>query len=105
MIYWLRSVILAWTSFSITDGRADIINNILERYVGCRAGGNREGHDCRMLRLDLEAETFPALEVAYLIASAFLNFVSLIFVIEFQAIKRLLKQATKKLKFDTETTK
>ena len=61
------------------------------------AGGYREGHDCRMLRLDLEAETVPALEVIYLIASAFLNFTSLIFVVEFQAIKKLVRQGAKKL--------
>ena len=66
-------------------------------------GGNREGHNCRMLRLDLEAETIPALEVVYLTASAFLNFASLIFVVEFQAIKKLVRQGAKKLTLATKT--
>ena len=62
------------------------------------AGGNREGHDCHMLRLDLQAETIPALEVVYLIIIAFLNFVTLPFVLEYQAIKKSMREATNKLK-------
>ena len=104
LLYWLLCSTLTWTYFSIVDGRADIINNILERYVECRAGGNRVGHDCHMLRQDLAAETIPALEVTYLISIAFLNFASLPFVVEFQAIKKCVRQAAKKLKSATKKT-
>ena len=99
--YWLMTNLIVWTSLSIINGRADVIHNKLERYVHCMTGGNREGHHCCMLRLDLEAETFPALEVIYLMLIAFLNFGSLPFVIEFQTIKKRVRQAAKKLKFIT----
>ena len=94
----MLSTTVTWTGFSIANGRADVIASILERYFHCRAGGNRKGHDCRMLRLDMEAETIPALEVIFLISVAFLNFASLPFVIEFQAMKKRVRQAAKKLK-------
>ena len=91
-----------WTGFSIYYGRADVVASILERYVHCMVGGNREGHDCHMLRLDLNAETVPApLQVTYLISIAFLNFASLPFVIEFQAVKKRFSQASIRLKLTT----
>ena len=67
------------------------------------AGGNRKHHDCRMLRLELEAETYPVLEAIYLISVAFLNFVSLPFVVQFHTIKNFVIQTITKLKFNTET--
>ena len=99
--YWLVANIIVWTSLSIITARADVIGNKLGRYVLCMEGGNREGHDCRMLRLDLEAETIPALGVVYLVFIAFLNYSTLPFVIEFQAIKKRVRQAAKKLKLLT----
>ena len=62
------------------------------------AGGSRKDHDCRELREDLDSETNPGLEVAYLISVAFLNFVSLPFVVQFYAVKEFARQAAKKLK-------
>ena len=60
------------------------------------AGGNRKDHDCHNLRLDLEDETNPVLELIYRISVTFLNFVSLPFVIQFQAIKTFIGKTTKK---------
>ena len=101
LFYWLLCTILIWTTFSIRDGRADIFNNILQRYTDCMAGGNREDGDCHNLRLDLEDETNPVLEVIFLTAAAFLNFASLPFVVQFQAIKTFIRKITKKLNFNT----
>ena len=67
------------------------------------AGGNRKDHDCHNLRLDLEAETYPVLEVIYRTSTAFLNFASLPLVVQFQAIKNFIKQAAKKLKSNNNT--
>ena len=99
--YWLVANLIVWTSLSMINARADVFENNLGRYVLCMIGGNREGHDCHMLRLDLEAETFPAVEAIYLMFIAFLNFASLPFVIEFQAIRKRVRQAAKKLKLLT----
>ena len=60
-------------------------------------GGNRKDHDCREFRLDLEAEANPVLEVIYFTSVAFLNFASLPFVVQFQAIKNFIRQAAMKL--------
>ena len=97
LIYWIFCIVLPTLYFSIGDNRLDTINNILERYVGCMAGGNRKGHDCQMLRLELEAQTVPGLDATYLIGVGFLNFASLMYVIEFQAVKKCASQAAKKL--------
>ena len=67
------------------------------------AGGNCKDHDCHNLRLDIEDETNPVLEVIYLTGAAFLNFASLPFVVQFQAIKTFMRQAAKKLNFNTKT--
>ena len=61
------------------------------------AGGNRKDHDCHELRKDLEAETYPGLEVMYFISIAFVNFVSLPFVVQFHTVRNFVRQATKKL--------
>ena len=98
LLYWLFCTILVWTNFSISDGRDDIIKKIFQSYVGCMAGGNRKDHDCHELREDLEAETYPGLEMAYLISVAFLNFASLPLVVQFYAVKEFARQAVKKLK-------
>ena len=60
------------------------------------AGGNREHHDCHSLRLDIESETIPVVDVITIMSIAFLNFVSLTFVIQFQTIKNLVGKAAKK---------
>ena len=62
------------------------------------AGGHREHHDCHTLRLDLEAETNPVIDAIFLVCIAFLNFITLPFVIQFQAVKKFVRQITKKLK-------
>ena len=61
------------------------------------AGGDRKDHDCHNLRLDLEAETNFVIEVIYLILTAFLNFASLPFVIQFQTVKHTVRQAKRRL--------
>ena len=95
--YWTLLTVLAATYFTISDNRLDTINNILERYVGCMVGGNRKGNNCHMLRLEMEAQTIPGLHVTYLIGVGLLNFVSLVYVIEFQAVKKWARQAARKL--------
>ena len=97
----MLSAILALTSYSIYTGRSDVMHSIMESYVNCMVGGNREGHDCHMLRLDLEAETIPELEVIFLISIGFLNFASLPLVVEFQTIQKSVRRASKKLKLTT----
>ena len=75
----------------------------MQRYTDCMTGGNRKDHDCREFRLDLEAKTNLVLEVIYFISVAFLNFASLPFVVQFQAIKNFIRQAAMKLKCSTKT--
>ena len=60
------------------------------------AGGNRKGHDCHMLRQDLEAES-PIVEIIYLVLLAFVNFASLPFVIQFQTAKSTLRRASRRI--------
>ena len=67
------------------------------------AGGNHRDHDCNSLRMDLEAESNPVVDVIFLLSFAFLNFVSLSFVIQFQTIKNVVKKTA--MKFKTKTTK
>ena len=102
LIYYLISNISLSTSYSITDGRADSFDSILRSYTDCMAGGSRKNHDCHMQRLDLEAESYPVLKVIYLIFYSFLNFATLPLVIQFQSVKKLVMQATRKC---TKTTK
>ena len=61
------------------------------------AGGIRKDHDCQELRLKVEAESYPLIEVFYLISLSFLNFSSLPFVIQFQTVKQRLQQAAQRL--------
>ena len=61
------------------------------------AGGDRKDHDCHKLRLDFEAERNFTIEVIYLILTAFLNFASLPFVIQFRTVKHRVRQATQRL--------
>ena len=98
LLYWLFCTVLVWTNFSISDGRDNIIRKIFQSYVDCMAGGNRKDHDCHELREDIDAETYPPLEVAYLISIAFMNFVSLPFVVRSYAVKEFARQTAKKLK-------
>ena len=60
------------------------------------AGGNRRDHDCHSLRLDVESETNPVVDVFSIISRAILNFASLSFVIQFQTIKNVVGKAVKK---------
>ena len=61
------------------------------------AGGIRKDHDCQELRLKVEAESYPLIEVFYLISLSFLNFSTLPFVIQFQTVKQRLQQAAQRL--------
>ena len=88
LFYWVVYSILAWTGFSIRSGRADIFDYYLRSYIDCMAGGNRRDHDCESLRMNFEAESNHAIEVIYFISSAFLNFASVPFVIQFQTVKK-----------------
>ena len=97
LLYWLFCITIASIVSTISDGRAEIIINVLQSYVGCMAGGNRKDHDCHELREDLEAEANPVLEVIRLISIAFLNFASLPFVIQFQTVKKFCKTNCKKV--------
>ena len=103
LLYWLILTVLIWGAFSIRDGRDDIFDYHLRNYVDCMAGGIRKDHDCRELRLDLEAETYPVVEVIYLTIFAFLNFSSLSFVIQFETVRHTLRQATQKFSSKTLT--
>ena len=77
--------------FSVRAGREDIFDYHLRSYANCMAGGYRKHHNCHGLRLDLEAEANPVLEVIIYIANAFYNFAILSFVIQFQTIKNSLR--------------
>ena len=61
------------------------------------AGGNRKHLDCHSLRQDLEAEVTPALEVIIFLLVGFLPFASLPFVVQFQTVKRNVRQALRKV--------
>ena len=103
LVYWLFCVVLVWTNFSVSDARADIAENSFQNYAGCMAGGSRKNHSCHMLRLQLEDISIPELDALYRILVSFLNFVSLPFVIEFHTIKNFVRQAARKLKFNSKT--
>jgi len=89
--YWMIHSILLWMGFSVRAGREDIFDYHLRSYANCMAGGYRKHHNCHGLRLDLEAEANPVLEVIIYIANAFYNFAILSFVIQFQTIKNSLR--------------
>ena len=85
-----------WTTLSISDGRIDIFEFHLRNYVSCMAGGSRENHDCDMQRLNLEAESYPELEIIYIMLIACGNFSALTFVVNFQTVKGYIKRAAGK---------
>ena len=93
---WLVFSVVSWTASSIRVGREDIFNHHLRSYADCMAGGYRRDHDCNRLRMNLEAEISPVLEVITFILVAFLNFVTLFFVIQFQTMKNSVRQAARK---------
>ena len=98
----MYSVVL-YAAISVRAGRDDIFDHHLRSFTDCMAGGNRRDHDCNGLRMDLEAETNPVVDVFSIISRAILNFASLSFVIQFQTIKKVVGKAVKKL--NTKTTK
>ena len=97
LLYWLAITILIWTNASIRNGRDNTFARTLRSYANCMAGGDRKDHNCHKLRLDFEAETNFTIEVIYLILTAFLNFASLPFVIQFHTIKHRVRQATRRI--------
>lgn len=97
LFYWLILTILLWANFSRSTARSNIFNDHLRSYADCIAGGSRKHHDCRSLRLELEAEINPVVEAIYLTFTAFLNFASLPFVIQFQTVKHSVRRASRKL--------
>ena len=103
VFYWLVLSAMIWTGAGIKAGRKDAFDFYLRNYADCMAGGNRNGHDCHKLRLELEAQTVPVLEVVYFTMVAFVNFALLPLVVQFQTVKHTIRQAT--WKFGTMTTK
>ena len=91
LFYWAMHNILLRTSRSVRGGRNDLFDYHLRSYTDCMAGGNRRDHDCNSLRMDLEAEINPVIEVITFLSSAFLNFASLPFVIQYQTVKKSVK--------------
>ena len=87
LFYWVVHTVLLWTSLSVRAGRNDIFDYHLRSYTDCMAGGNRRDHDCNSLRMDLEAESNPVIEVITFLSARFLNFASLPFVIQYQTVK------------------
>ena len=87
---------MLYAAISVRAGRDDIFDHHLRSFTDCMAGGNRRDHGCNGLRMDLEAETNPVVDVFSIISNAILNFASLSFVIQFQTIKRVVGKAVKK---------
>ena len=87
LFYWIVYCLMLFPAISLRAGRDNTFNYHLRSYVDCMAGGSRKFHDCYEQKSDLEAETNPMAEVFLLTLSAFLNFASLPFVIQFQTIK------------------
>lgn len=71
------------------------------------AGGSRKDQDCQELRMSLEAESHPVVEVIYMMLIAFLNFASLPFVIQFHTMKHTVKRSVRQVtrRFSTFTTR
>ena len=97
LFYWLVSSVVIWTGASVRISRDDIFHDNIRRYADCMAGGNQKYSDCHELRLDLEAEINPVLEVITFIFLALLNFASLPFVIQFETVKKSVRRATSRL--------
>ena len=97
LFYWLVSSVVVWTGASIRIRRDDTFHDNIRRYADCMAGGNQKYNDCHELRLDLEAEINPVLEVITFIFLALLNFASLPFVIQFETVKKSVRRATSRL--------
>ena len=91
LFYWVVHAVLLWTSISIRAGRNDTFDYHLRSYTDCMAGGSRRDHDCNSLRMDLEAESSPVIEVITFSSTGFLNFASLPFVIQYQTVKNSVK--------------
>ena len=61
------------------------------------SGGTSRSNTCEPYRREFESLSHPGLECFYLILFAFLNFVSLPFVIQYKTVKRSVKEATRRL--------
>ena len=99
--YWIVHALVMWTASSIRTGRSDIFDHYLRSYAACMSGGNRKHHDCHSLRLQLEAEMNPVIDLITLISIALLNFASLPFVIQYQTVKNFIRRAARKLYIKT----
>ena len=95
LFHWIVHITVFYSAISIRAGRDHIFDHHLQSYTDCMAGGNRENHDCHKLRVNLEAETNPVVDVINAILLAFLNFVSLSFVIQFQTVKNVARKAAR----------
>ena len=95
---------MVYTASSIRDGRGDIFDHHLRSYMDCMAGGNRENHDCHSLRLDIESETNPVVDVITITTFAFLNFATLPLVIQFQTVKNVIRKTARKFNITTTST-
>ena len=91
LFYWVICAVLLWTGVSVRTGRNNILDYHLRRYTDCMAGGNHKDHNCSSLRMELESESNPMVEVIIFFLTGFLNFASLPFVIQFQTVKKLVK--------------
>ena len=91
LFYFVFYDVLLWTIVSVRSGRNDTFDYYLRSYADCMAGGNRRDHDCNSLRMDLEAESNPVLEVIMFLLTGLLNLASLPFVIQYQTVKNSVK--------------
>ena len=87
LFYWVIYTVPLWTIVSVRVGSDDTFDYHLRSYADCMAGGNRRDHDCNSLRMDLEDESNPVIEVITILLTGFLNFASLPFVIQYQEVK------------------
>ena len=87
LLYWLVINILVWAHFSVRANRVDAFDYHLRSFADCMGGGNRKDHDCRELKVYLENDVNPVIEIIYFTLVAFLNFASLPFVIQFRTVK------------------
>ena len=97
LLYWIVFVVLQWTGNSVRAGKDNIFQFYLRSFTDCMAGGARKHLDCHNLRQNLEAQAIPTLEVIMFLLVGFLPFASLPFVIQFQTVKRNVRQALRKL--------
>ena len=101
LFYGIVYLTLFCTVASREAGRDHTFNYHLRSYTDCMAGGDRENHDCHKLREKLEAETNTVLDVINIILFAFLNFVSLTFVIQFRTVKNVAIKAARRFNIAT----